>query len=381
LVNELTPGWEDAIPSWDADPKGIATRAASGRILGALAERLPELWGGSADLAESNNTTMEGEPSFLPTDRQSKLFPGSLYGRTLHFGIREHAMGSIMNGIKVHGGTRPYGGTFLQFSDYMRPAVRLAALMRLPVTFVWTHDSIGLGEDGPTHQPIEHLAALRTIPGLDVVRPADANETAAAWATILRNNDRPAGLCLSRQNLPIVPRGTDGFADTSGVAKGAYVLKDAPSTAEGGDPDVILIGTGSEVQYAVAAQELLAAEGIAARVVSMPCREWFDEQDAGYRDSVIPPTVKARVSVEAAVPMGWREIVGDAGRVISINHYGASASAGVLFAEFGFSGETVAAAAKESIVAASSAEAPLHRGPSGPKTTADQESDAGVTIS
>ncbi|HYI59022.1 MAG TPA: transketolase family protein, partial [Microlunatus sp.] len=339
------------------------------------------LWGGSADLAESNNTTMEGEPSFLPTDRQSKMFPGNPYGRTIHFGIREHAMGSIMNGIKAHGGTRPYGGTFLQFSDYMRPAVRLASLMRLPVIYVWTHDSIGLGEDGPTHQPIEHLAALRAIPGLDVVRPADANETAAAWTAILRNTDRPAGLCLSRQALPIVPRGTDGFADTSEVAKGAYVLKDAPSIGEGGEPEVILIGTGSEVQYAVAAQEQLAGEGISARVVSMPCREWFDEQDSGYRDSVIPPSVKARVSVEAAVPMGWREIVGDAGRVISINHYGASASAGTLFSEFGFSGDTVAAAAKESIAAASSTDAPTHRGPSGPKSTADQEPDAGVTIS
>jgi transketolase len=382
MVNdELTPGWEEALLSWDADPKGIATRAASGKVLGALAEKLPELWGGSADLAESNNTTMEGEPSFLPTDRQSKMFPGNPYGRTLHFGIREHAMGSILNGIKVHGGTRPYGGTFLQFSDYMRPAVRLAALMRLPVIYVWTHDSIGLGEDGPTHQPIEHLAALRAIPGLDVVRPADANETAAAWAAILHNTDRPAGLCLSRQALPIVPRGADGFADTSGVAKGAYVLKDAPSIADGGDPEVILIGTGSEVQYAVAAQEVLAAEGVAARVVSMPCREWFDEQDSGYRDSVIPPTVKARVSVEAAVPMGWREIVGDAGRIVSINHYGASASAGTLFSEFGFSGETVAAAARESLAAASSTEAPTHRGPSGPKATADQEPDAGVTIS
>jgi len=381
VKDELTPGWEEAVPSWEADPKGVATRAASGKILGALADKLPELWGGSADLAESNNTTMEGEPSFLPTDRQSKMFPGNPYGRTIHFGIREHAMGSIMNGIKAHGGTRPYGGTFLQFSDYMRPAVRLASLMRLPVIYVWTHDSIGLGEDGPTHQPIEHLAALRAIPGLDVVRPADANETAAAWTAILRNTDRPAGLCLSRQALPIVPRGTDGFANTSEVAKGAYVLKDAPSIGEGGEPEVILIGTGSEVQYAVAAQEQLAGEGISARVVSMPCREWFDEQDSGYRDSVIPPSVKARVSVEAAVPMGWREIVGDAGRVISINHYGASASAGTLFSEFGFSGDTVAAAAKESIAAASSTDAPTHRGPSGPKSTADQEPDAGVTIS
>ena len=322
LINdELSPGWEDVLPSWDADPKGIATRAASGKVLSAIAPKLPELWGGSADLAESNNTTPEGEPSFLPTDRQSRLFRGGPYGRVLHFGIREHAMGAIMNGIKVHGGLRPYGGTFLVFSDYMRPAVRLAALMKLPVIYVWTHDSIGLGEDGPTHQPIEHLAALRAIPGLDVVRPADANETAAAWAVILKNNDRPAGLALTRQALPIFPRGEDGFADTSQVAKGGYILKDSDGT-----PDVILIGTGSEVQYVVAAQELLAEQGIEARVVSMPCREWFDEQDQGYKDSVIPPEIKARVSIEAGVGIGWRDLVGDAGRIISINHYGASAA-------------------------------------------------------
>ena len=226
-------------------------------MINAITPKMPELWGGSADLAESNNTTPEGEPSFLPTDRQSKMFPGNPYGRVLHFGIREHAMGAIMNGIKVHGGTRPYGGTFLTFSDYMRPAVRLSALMRLPVIYVWTHDSIGLGEDGPTHQPIEHLAALRAIPGLDVVRPADANETAACWVEVLRRKDRPAGLILTRQALPIVPRGTDGFADTSGVAKGAYVLYESE-----GDPEVILVGTGSEVQYAVEAQRLLAEEGI-----------------------------------------------------------------------------------------------------------------------
>ena len=248
LAHELSPTWRDVLPSFPADPKGIATRAASGKVLTAIAPKLPELWGGSADLAESNNTTPEGEPSFLPTDRQTKLFPGNPYGRVLHFGIREHAMGSIMNGIAVHGGLRPYGGTFLVFSDYMRPAVRLAALMKLPVTYVWTHDSIGLGEDGPTHQPIEHLAALRAIPGLDVVRPADANETTAVWAAILANTDRPAGLALTRQALPTFPRGEDGFADTTGVAKGGYVLRDAD-----GEPDVILIGTGSEVQYTVEA--------------------------------------------------------------------------------------------------------------------------------
>jgi transketolase len=377
VADELSPGWEEALPSWDADPKGIATRAASGKVLTALAPKMPELWGGSADLAESNNTTPEGEPSFLPTDRQTKAFSGGPYGRVLHFGIREHAMGAIMNGIKVHGGTRPYGGTFLTFSDYMRGAVRLSALMRVPVTYVWTHDSIGLGEDGPTHQPVEHLAALRAIPGLDVVRPADANETAACWAAILKNGDRPAGLILSRQNLPIVPRGQDGFADTSGVAEGAYVLKDS----EGGTPDVVLIGTGSEVQYAIAAQEQLAAEGINARVVSMPCREWFDEQDQSYRDSVIPPTVKARVSVEAGVSQGWRDLVGDAGRIISINHYGASAAGAKLFEEFGFSAETVLAAAKESLEAATSDAAPTHAAASGPKAPADLESDPGVTIS
>ncbi len=376
VANELTPGWDEALPSWPADPKGIATRAASGKILAALAPKMPELWGGSADLAESNNTTPEGEPSFLPTDRQTKMFSGGPYGRVLHFGIREHAMGAIMNGIKVHGGTRPYGGTFLTFSDYMRGAVRLSALMRVPVVYVWTHDSIGLGEDGPTHQPIEHVAALRTIPGLDVVRPSDANETAACWAAVLRNDDRPAGLILSRQNLPIVPRGEDGFADTSGVAKGAYVLKDSEGT-----PDVILIGTGSEVQYAVAAQEQLAAEGIAARVVSMPCREWFDEQDDAYRESVIPAAVKARVSVEAGVSAGWRDIVGDAGRIISINHYGASAAGALLFEEFGFSGATVVAAAKESLQAAAQEGAPLHPAAAGPKSTADLEDDPGVTIS
>ncbi len=381
VADELSPGWEEALPSWPADPKGIATRAASGKIISAIAPKMPELWGGSADLAESNNTTPEGEPSFLPPDRQSKAFSGGPYGRVLHFGIREHAMGAIMNGIKVHGGTRPYGGTFLTFSDYMRGAVRLSALMRVPVIYVWTHDSIGLGEDGPTHQPIEHVAALRAIPGLDVVRPSDANETAASWAAILKNKDRPAGLILSRQNLPIVPRGEDGFADTSGVAKGAYVLKDSSADgAEGGTPEVILIGTGSEVQLAVAAQEKLAEQGISARVVSMPCREWFDEQDQAYRDSVIPPEVKARVSVEAGVSLGWRDLVGDAGRIISINHYGASASGAKLFEEFGFTADTVVTAAQESLEAAKSNAAPTHVAAAGPKAPADLEEDPGVTI-
>ncbi len=374
--DELTPGWEDALPSWPADPKGIATRAASGKILTALAPKMPELWGGSADLAESNNTTPEGEPSFLPTDRQTKAFQGGPYGRVLHFGIREHAMGAILNGIKVHGGTRPYGGTFMTFSDYMRGAVRLSALMKLPVIYVWTHDSIGLGEDGPTHQPIEHLAALRAIPGLDVVRPSDANETAACWAAILKNGDRPAGFILSRQNLPIVPRGEDGFADTSGVAKGGYILKDTE-----GNPDVILMGTGSEVQYAVTAAEQLAADGIKARVVSIPCREWFDEAGQEYKDSVIPPEVKARVSVEAGVSMGWRDLVGDAGRIIAIEHYGASASGAKLFEEFGFSGATVVEAATESIAASGQTTAPTHSAASGSQGPADTISEPGVTIS
>jgi transketolase len=374
--NDLSPGWEEALPSWSADPKGIATRAASGKVLTAIAPRMPELWGGSADLAESNLTTPEGEPSFLPSDRQTKMFPGGPYGRVLHFGIREHAMGAIMNGIKLHGGLRPYGGTFLVFSDYMRPAVRLAALMELPVTYVWTHDSIGLGEDGPTHQPIEHLAALRAIPGLDVVRPADANETAAAGAVILKNKDRPAGLALTRQAVPIFPRGEDGFADTSGVAKGGYVLKDCEGT-----PDVILIGTGSEVQYVVEAQKLLADQGIAARVVSMPCREWFDEQDKGYRDSVIPPEIKARVSIEAGVGIGWRDLVGDAGRIISINHYGASAAGSLLFEKFGFTAETVVTAAQESLDATAETIAPTHPAASGPVGPADEEAHPGVTIS
>jgi transketolase len=344
----LPAGWTDALPSFEADEKGMATRKASGEILSAIVSRLPELWGGSADLAGSNNTTPKGEPSFVPAEHATKMFPGDPYGRVLHFGIREHSMASILNGIALHGGTRPYGGTFLVFSDYMRPAVRLAALMKLPVTYVWTHDSIGLGEDGPTHQPIEHLAALRAIPGLDIVRPADANETVAAWRTVLEHTDRPAGLALTRQDVPTFPRGTDGYADTSNVSRGAYVLLDV----DGGAPDVVLIGTGSEVQIAVAAREQLATDGVRARVVSMPCREWFEEQEQAYRDTVIPPTVKARVSVEAAVPMGWRDVVGDSGRIVGIDHFGASADYQRLYLEFGLTAEAVAKAAKDSIAAA-----------------------------
>ena len=347
----LPTGWRDSLPTFDPDPKGVATRKASGEVLGALAPVLPELWGGSADLAESNNTTPSGEPSFVPSEHATKMWPGDEYGRVLHFGIREHAMGSVMNGIALHGGTRVYGGTFLIFSDYMRPAVRLAALMQLPVTYVWTHDSIGLGEDGPTHQPVEHLAALRAIPHLSVVRPADANETAAAWAAILDNPDGPAGLCLTRQNVTTYPRGTDDegqqWGDTSGVVRGAYVLLDTEAT-----PDVILIATGSEVQQAVQARAELAGRGVAARVVSMPCREWFDAQDQSYRDRVLPPEVKARVSVEAAVAQGWREVVGDAGRIVSLDHYGASAQYTELYDKFGITAGAVVSAAEESIRAA-----------------------------
>jgi transketolase len=346
----LPDGWAAGLPSYDADQKGLATRKASGEVLTAVAPVLPELWGGYADLAESNNTTPKGEPSFVPREFSTKDFQGDRYGRVLHFGIREHGMGSIMNGIALHGGTRVYGGTFLVFSDYMRPAVRLAALMRLPVTYVWTHDSIGLGEDGPTHQPVEHLAALRAIPGLDVVRPADANETVAAWQAVLEHTDRPAGLCLTRQNVPVFPRGTDAktgesWATTENVRRGGYVLVDA----EDGTPDVVLIGTGSEVQLAVEARRLLAAKGVDARVVSMPCREWFRAQDEAYRDSVIPPIVKARVSVEAGIAQGWRDLVGDHGRSVSLEHYGASADFATIFREFGITAEAVVLAAEESI--------------------------------
>ena len=343
-VRGLPAGWAEAIPSFPADEKkGVATRRASGNVLSALAPVLPELWGGSADLAESNLTTMEGEPSFVPVEHQTKMWPGNPYGRTLHFGIREHGMGSILNGIALHGGTRPYGGTFLVFSDYMRPAVRLAALMEQPVTYVWTHDSIGLGEDGPTHQPVEHLWSLRNIMGLDVVRPADANETAAAWRTIIARTDRPAGLCLTRQNVPVFDR--EKYAPAEGTARGAYVLADSDS----GQPDVILIGTGSEVQIAVHARELLAAEGISARVVSMPCVEWFHEQDASYQEEVLPAAVRARVSVEAGITAPWKQFVGDAGESVGVDHYGASASYMKLYEEFGLTAERVAEAAKTSL--------------------------------
>ncbi len=352
-ARRLPDGWAAVLPEFPADAKGMATRKASGEILTALAPVLPELWGGSADLAGSNNTTMKGEPSFIPPEHQTRLFPGGMYGRTLHFGIREHAMGAICSGIALHGLTRPYGGTFLVFSDYMRPAVRLAAIMGLPVTYVWTHDSIGLGEDGPTHQPVEHLWALRAIPGLDVVRPGDANETVAAWRAILGHSDRPTGLCLTRQNLPVLDRSAgpgqvragEGLAGAEGTVRGGYVLAEAA----GGEPVAILIATGSEVEIALEARELLAQEGIAARVVSMPCVEWFTAQEASYQEEVLPALVRARVSVEAGVALGWRAFVGDAGECVSLEHFGASADYRVLYEEFGITAERVAAAARTSL--------------------------------
>ncbi|MER8186139.1 transketolase [Kitasatospora sp. NPDC094015] len=342
----LPDGWADHLPVFPADPGGLATRAASGRVLTALAPVLPELWGGSADLAGSNNTTMDGEPSFLPEGVETAEWKGGPYGRTLHFGIREHAMGATLNGIALQSLTRPYGGTFLTFSDYMRPAVRLAALMELPTIYIWTHDSIGLGEDGPTHQPVEHLAALRAIPGLDVVRPCDANETAACWQALLGRHDRPTGLVLTRQKVPVLERGGDGCAPAAGAARGGYVLRDA---AGGAEPRVLLLGTGSEVHIALAAQELLAAEGVASRVVSLPCLEWFAAQPAAYRDEVLPPAVTARVSVEAGVALGWRELVGARGRIVSLDHFGASADYQRLYAEFGLTPEAVAEAARQSL--------------------------------
>ena len=344
----LPEGIDDALPVFEADAKGIATRAASGKVINALAPVLPELWGGSADLAGSNNTTISDAPSFVPEERSTSEWKADPYaGRVLHFGIREHGMGAILNGIAAHSPTRVFGGTFFQFSDYMRGAVRVGALSELPVIHVWTHDSVGLGEDGPTHQPVEHLAAVRAMPNLDVIRPADANETAAAWLEVLKHHDRPSALILTRQAVPTFPRGKDGYANTSGVAKGGYVLLDSPT----GTVDVVLLGTGSEVQYAVAARDELAKEGIGARVVSLPCLEWFEAQDQDYRDSVIPPSVKARVSVEAGVKQGWREYVGDAGRIVSLEHFGASASGALLFKEYGFTPEAVVTAAKESLAA------------------------------
>jgi transketolase len=339
-TRRLPDGWTSSLVEFptekDGKPNSVSTRAASGKVLTGLADVLPELWGGSADLAESNNTTMEGEPSFIPAEHQTKEWNGGPYGRTLHFGIREHAMGAIINGITLHGGTRVYGGTFLVFSDYMRPPVRLAALMKIPSIFVWTHDSIGLGGDGPTHQPIEHLAALRAIPGLDVVRPADANETAVCWRTTLEKTDGPVGFALSRQNLPVLDP-----AKVAGAAKGGYILEEGSS----GLPEIILVATGSEVSLALKAREVLEADGASVRVVSMPCVEWFRAQPSSYQQQVLPPDIKARVSIEAAVPQGWREIVGDSGEIIAIDHFGASAEGAVLFEQYGFTPDRVVAAA------------------------------------
>jgi transketolase len=338
---ELPAGWHTKLPTFEPNESGMATRKASGQVLNAVADALPELWGGSADLAESNLTSIKGADSFGPSSITTKEWGTSHpYGRVLHFGVREHAMGAILNGIVLHGPTRPYGGTFLVFSDYMRPAVRLAALMRLPTIYVWTHDSIGLGEDGPTHQPIEHVASLRAIPGLDIVRPADANETAAVWRTVLEHTDRPAGIALTRQNVPIL----EGV-DPAGVARGGYVLA-RESTPR---PKVVLVATGSEVQYALRARQVLEADGVGTRVVSMPCVEWFDEQDEAYREQVLPPTVRARVVIEAGVAQPWHRFAGDLGEVVSIEHFGASADYKTLFREFGFTAEAVVAAASRTL--------------------------------
>nr|WP_202121914.1 transketolase [Streptomyces sp. BA2] len=350
-AGELPQGWEEKLPVFEAG-KGVATRAASGKVLQALGAVIPELWGGSADLAGSNNTTIDKTSSFLPVG--NPLPEADPYGRTIHFGIREHSMAAEMNGIALHGNTRIFGGTFLVFSDYMRNAVRLSALMHLPVTYVWTHDSIGLGEDGPTHQPVEHLASLRAIPGLNVVRPADANETAVVWREILKRYTKefgkgaPHGLALTRQGVPTYDREV-----TEGAVKGGYVLFEAEGpSGQSTAPEVVLIGTGSEVQLAVEAREQLQAAGVPTRVVSMPCVEWFEAQDQGYRDSVLPPSVKARVAVEAGIGLTWHRFVGDAGRIVSLEHFGASADGKVLFREFGFTADAVASAARESIDAA-----------------------------
>ncbi len=342
--HELPEGWDVDLPVFAASEKGVATRAASGDFLTAAAPKLPELWGGSADLAGSNNTTPKGEPSFLADGHSSASFSGTPYGRVLHFGIREHAMGAIMNGILLHGNTRVYGGTFFVFSDYMRPAVRLASLMHQPALYVWTHDSIGVGEDGPTHQPVEHLAAARAIPGLDVVRPMDANETVEVWKKALTVTDHPLALILSRQNLPTVPRGEAGFAQASEAAKGGYILRDCAGT-----PDVILIATGSEVSLALTAQQQLELQGIQARVVSMPCVEWFEAQDQAYRDAVLPPAVRARVTVEAGIAMCWHKYLGDAGEAVALEHFGASADGALLFEKFGFTPEAIVTAAQRSL--------------------------------
>ena len=349
LSGAVPEGLTEALPVFEGGSE-VSTRAASGKVINAIAAVMPELWGGSADLAESNLTTINGAKSFVPAKWSTHDWTGDKYGRVLHFGIREHAMGSILNGIVLHGNTRAFGGTFLIFSDYMRPAVRLAALMQIPSIFVWTHDSVALGEDGPTHQPIEQIATLRAIPGLDIVRPGDANEVAYAWQTMLERRQGPAGIALTRQNIPVFKRGEADatgavFAGAENTAKGAYVLVDAAN----GKPAVILIASGSEVQLAVNAREVLEAAGVATRVVSAPCLEWFDEQSQDYRDSVLPADVKARVSVEAGLALGWSKYVGGFGRSVSIEHFGASADYKTLFREFGMTTEAVVAAAHDSL--------------------------------
>ena len=352
IVSGETPaGLEAALPVFEGG-SSISTRVASGKVINAIAKVMPELWGGSADLADSNMTTIEGGKSFVPTEWSTHEWSADPYGRILHFGIREHAMGSILNGIVLHGNTRAFGGTFLIFSDYMRPAVRLAALMGIPSIFVWTHDSIALGEDGPTHQPIEQLATLRAIPNLVMVRPADGNETAYAWKTVLERRQGPAGLALSRQNLPVYTRGAADetgavYAGAENTSKGAYTLLEAAN----GKPEVILIATGSEVEIALKARLELEAAGVATRVVSAPCLEWFDEQPAAYREQVLPSAVKAKVSVEAGLNLGWSKYVGPFGKSVSIEHFGASASPAILYREFGMTAEAVVAAARESLAA------------------------------
>ncbi|MET0976240.1 MAG: transketolase [Leifsonia sp.] len=352
LTGELPAGVEDVLPTFEPGVE-VSTRAASGKVINAIAAVVPELWGGSADLAESNLTTITNAASFVPSEHSTHEWTGNPYGRVLHFGIREHAMGAILNGIVLHGNTRPFGGTFLIFSDYMRPSVRLAALMKAPSIFVWTHDSVALGEDGPTHQPVEQLATLRAIPGLDIVRPGDANEVAYAWLEILKRRQGPAGIALTRQNIAVFERGDgeasgDTFASAKNTAKGAYVLAEAAN----GEPDVIIIATGSEVQLAVQAREALKADGINARVVSAPSLEWFEEQSDEYRESVLPAAITARVSVEAGIDLSWRKYVGDRGRSVSIEHFGASADWKTLFREFGITADAVVAAAKESLASA-----------------------------
>ena len=351
IAGQLPADYREAFPVFEAGSP-LATRAASGKVINAIAGTFPELWGGSADLAGSNLTTITGADSFNPVARTTDDWTGSPYGRVLHFGIREQAAAAIVNGIVLSSPTRAFSGTFFVFSDYQRPAVRLSALMGIPALYVWTHDSIGVGEDGPTHQPIEHLSSLRAIPGFDVVRPADANETAVAWRTVLERQERPAGLVLSRQNLPVwtredVPGEGEKYASAEGAARGGYVMADTEGT-----PDVIIIATGSEVEVAIEARQQLAQQGVFARVVSMPCREWFDEQSEQYRESVLPSSVAARVSVEAGVAMSWHDLLGSAGRAVSIEHFGASADAKTLYREFGITPQAVVAAAQESIKAA-----------------------------